>query len=175
MTAYLVWKGLSFGQIGVWRGVASLTGLAGTLLFRFSTRKYGVAGTGMRSISFQFSCLTLCVISFYIKNDASSIALLIFGVCASRIGLWAFDLTITLFMQHLIPESVRGTVGGIQRSMNGLLELTTYVLGFIFSDPSNFYIIVLAGYCSVCLGLISYFFGIYRQRSEFQIETSRKR
>ena len=167
MTAYLVWKGLSFDQIGIWRGVSSLVGLLGTLSFRFSTRKYGVAGTGMRSISFQLLCLTLCVTSFYIKNNAISLSLLIFGVCTSRIGLWVFDLTITLFMQHFIPESIRGTVGGIQKSMNGLLELTTYFLGFVFSDPTDFYIIVFAGYCSVCLGVISYYFGIYRRRQEF--------
>ena len=175
MTAYLVWKGLSFDQIGIWRGLSSLIGLAGTFLFRLSTRRYGVAGTGMWSISFQFCCLTLCVISIYIQNDAFSIALLIFGVCTSRIGLWVFDLTITLFMQNYIPENVRGLVGGMQKSMNGFLELTTYLLGFLFSDPNDFYIIVFAGYCSVGLGLVSYFLGIYRRRHDFPIETGGKR
>ena len=145
------------------------------LLFHLSTRRYGVAGTGMWSISFQFCCITLCVISFCIKDNTFSLALLIFGVCASRIGLWAFDLTVTLFMQNYIPENVRGLVGGMQKSMNGFLELTTYLLGFLFSDPNDFYIIVFAGYCSVGLGLVSYFLGIYRRRHDFPIETGGKR
>jgi iron-regulated transporter 1 len=115
------------------------------------------------------------VISFCIKDNTFSLALLIFGVCASRIGLWAFDLTITLFMQNYIPENVRGIVGSMQKSMNGFLELTTYLLGFIFSDPNDFYIIVLAGYCSVGLGLVTYFLGVFRRRHEFPIETGRMR
>lgn len=174
MTAYLVWKGLNFDQIGIWRGLSSLIGLVGTFVFRISARKLGVATTGMWSILFQFCCLTICVISMDVTNNALSITLLIFGVCTSRIGLWVFDLSVTLFMQHYIPGNIRGLVGGLQKSMNGFLELTTYFLGFVFSDPDQFYILVYASYCSVGLALITYFFGVYRRREKFPIETGRK-
>ena len=64
--------------------------------------------------------------------------LLVFGVCASRIGLWTFDLTITQYMQQLIPSPIRGEIGGVQNSLEGLFELLTFVMGICFPNARQF-------------------------------------
>jgi iron-regulated transporter 1 len=166
MTAYLVWLGVSYNTIGTLRGISSVIGLLGTMAFAISVRTSGLAFTGLWSIIFQFGWLGLCYLSIYIKTLYLALWLLVIGVCCSRIGLWAFDLTITQYMQQEIPENIRGVIGGVQKSLNGFFDLTTFALGLIFSDPKDFHILVSFGYCSVGCAMVLYFFGVYRKRDE---------
>jgi len=168
MTAYLVWKGLSYESIGILRGVSSVIGLLGTFTYYISTRKYSLSWTGSWSIIFQFSCLSICFVSLYVANDALSLTMLIIGVIASRVGLYVFDIAITQFMQELIPEDIRGVIGGVQKSLNALFDLTTYGLGFLFPDPSSFYILVATGFYSVGLAMCLYLGGVYYHRDIIQ-------
>jgi iron-regulated transporter 1 len=168
MTAYLVWLGVRYNTIGTLRGISSAVGLVGTLAFSISVRKRGLAFTGLWSIIFQFFWLGLCYLSIYIDNLYLALWLLVIGVCCSRIGLWAFDLTITQYMQEHIPEGIRGAVGGVQQSLNGFFDLTTYALGLVFSDPKDFHILVSVGYCSVGMAMILYYFGVYRRKESFE-------
>lgn len=161
MTAYLVWRGLSYETIGTLRGISAIIGLMGTIAFRISSRKHSLSFTGAWSIIFQFSCLSICYASLYVSNDTLSMGMLIIGVIASRIGLYVFDLTITQLMQQMIPENIRGVVGGVQKSLNSMFDLTTYGLGLIFADPNEFYILVATGYISVGIAMVIYLLWIY--------------
>merc|ERR1712024_225022 len=102
--------------------------------------------------------------SLYVYDDALSLSMLIGGVIASRIGLYVFDLSITQFMQLLIPEDIRGVTGGVQKSLNGFFDLTTYGLGLVFSNPDDFNILVVTGYVSVGLAMCIYFWGIHHYK-----------
>uniref|UniRef100_A0A7S3PWE3 Solute carrier family 40 protein n=1 Tax=Chaetoceros debilis TaxID=122233 RepID=A0A7S3PWE3_9STRA len=164
MTAYLVWIGLDYGTIGTLRGVSSVVGLLGTVVFRISSERRGLAVTGMWSITFQFVCLSLCLISLRVHNFGVALWLLVIGVCLSRVGLWVFDLTITQYMQEQIPEEIRGAIGGVQKSLNSFFDLTTYALGLIFSAPEQFWVLVAIGYGSVGVAMLLYFFGIFSRR-----------
>ena len=96
MTAYLVWRGMSMEAIGVWRGVSSAAGLAGTFVYHFvSSRQFDLVDTGLGSVVFQFLCLSLSYASLFIEDYSTSLGMLIAGVCASRVGLWVFDITVT--------------------------------------------------------------------------------
>jgi len=169
MTAYLVWLGVHYNTIGTLRGISSVVGLLGTFAFHFSVRSQGLATTGMWSIIFQFGWLSLCYVGLYVKSIDLALWLLVIGVCASRIGLWVFDLTITQYMQQLIPENIRGVIGGVQKSLNGFFDLTTFALAIIFSDPKDFHVLVATGYCSVGLAMMLYYFGVYNKRDTFKI------
>lgn len=166
MTAYLVWIGLDYGTIGTLRGVSSVIGLLGTVVFHMSSQRLGLANTGMWSIAFQFGCLSLCFISLGVHNFDVALWLLVIGVCLSRVGLWVFDLTITQHMQEQIPEEIRGVIGGVQKSLNSFFDLTTFALGLIFSDPGEFQIIVAIGYGSVGMAMLLYYFGIFSRRKQ---------
>lgn len=169
MTAYLVWRGLSLEIIGVCRGIANAIGLLGTVVYHYSVQKMSVQATGMWSITYQFTCLTLCYVSLFIPPDPAHaffsidtpLLMLVGGVCASRIGLWVFDISITQLMQEYIPQNERGVVGGVQESLHAFFEIISYVLGIIFPDPAQFFVLVITGYVSVGLAVLFYLFGIY--------------
>jgi iron-regulated transporter 1 len=103
MTAYLVWRGMRLESIGIWRGVSSAAGLAGTVAYHFLSKRMNLIDTGMYSVVFQFLCLSLSYASLFIDDYYASLAMLIAGVCASRVGLWVFDLSVTLVSSRLLP------------------------------------------------------------------------
>jgi len=167
MTAYLVWLGVNYSLIGTLRGFSAVVGLLGTVAFRISERQNGLASTGMWSIMIQFGFLALCYLSLFVQKLDFSLWLLVIGVCCSRIGLWAFDLTVTQYMQQQIPEKIRGLIGGVQKSLNSFFDLSTFALGLIFSDPHDFYVLVAMGYTSVGIAMMLYYFGVYKKKDTF--------
>jgi len=167
MTAYLVWRGMGLDTVGLWRGVSSAIGLLGTFAYHISSKKTSLMNTGMWSITYQFCFLSLCYMSLFMQNYTLSLSLLILGVCASRIGLWVFDISVTQLMQEYVDEAVRGIVGGVQQSLNSFFFLLSFGLGIVFPDPKDFHILVGAGYVSVGLALILYAFKIYGHRGSF--------
>jgi iron-regulated transporter 1 len=49
----------------------------------------------MWSVVFQFICLSMSYASLFVEDNDISLAMLIAGVCASRVGLWVFDISVT--------------------------------------------------------------------------------
>ena len=94
MTAYLVWRGMRLEAIGVWRGLSSAVGLAGTFVYHISSQNLSLESTGMWSVVFQFTCLSLSYISLFVDDYDTSMTMLIAGVCSSRVGLWVFDISV---------------------------------------------------------------------------------
>ena len=97
-----VWKGMRLDTIGVWRGISSAVGLSGTLVYQvMSNRNIGQVDSGMISVVFQFFCLSLSYASLFVDDFDTSTTMLIVGVCASRVGLWVFDLSVTQVRKNL--------------------------------------------------------------------------
>ncbi|KAL7574171.1 hypothetical protein ACA910_014849 [Epithemia clementina (nom. ined.)] len=118
MTAYLVSRGMALEAVGLLCGVASALRLLGTVAYHMSVSKTSLVTTGLWSIVLEFVCLSICFVSFFVKSYNGSMTLLVAGVCASRIGLWVFDVSVTQMMQELVPEGIRGVMGGTQQSLN---------------------------------------------------------
>jgi solute carrier family 40 (iron-regulated transporter), member 1 len=169
MTAYLVWRGMRLETVGVWRGVSSAIGLAGTFVYYCSARRLTVVETGMWSICYQLAFITVSFGALFVSDYRASMALLIVGVCASRIGLWAFDIAVCQLMQEHIPDGIRGVVGGTQQALNAFFQLLSYALGIVFPDPSEFNVYVAAGYVAVVIGCLLYTLGVYRNAGDFPI------
>lgn len=163
MTAFLVWRGMRLETVGIWRGVSSAVGLLGTFVYRFSVQRTTIVQTGMWSILYQFLCISLTFWSLFIDDFVLSMALLIFGVCASRVGLWVFDISVAQLMQEFIPEDVRGVVGGTQHALNAFFALGSFALGFIYPDPREFHIYAAAGYSAVGLAAVLYALGVFQR------------
>jgi len=85
-----------------------------------------------------------------------SIIVLLVGIVLSRSGLWIADLTITQLQQENVPESERGTVGGVQNALNSIFELLSYVATICAPDPSQFWILVLVSISAVGLSVFTY-------------------
>jgi iron-regulated transporter 1 len=162
MTTYLLYRDLDLRTIGAIRGLASAIGIAGTCLYHISTRYLTLEATGMWSVTYQCSCLALSLAAVtVIHHETASLALLVFGVCASRLGLWVFDVAVTQLQQEQTPDGIRGLVGGVQQGMNSFFLLLSFLFPLLFPDPSDFSYFVAVGYTSVATAVLLYFFGLF--------------
>lgn len=71
-----------------------------------------------------------------------SVMMLITGIILSRAGLWTVDLCVTQLQQEYVPESERGTVGGVQYALNNLFDLLHFVATICFPYPRQFWILI---------------------------------
>jgi iron-regulated transporter 1 len=166
MTAYLVSCGMSLTAVGIWRGIASLVGLLGTFAFSQSQNKFHLEleTTAMWSVVWEFVWLSISLGSIFVDSEANAslaATLLIAGVLPSRIGLWVYDISVTQLFQQTVAPNARGQVGGTQMSLNAFFEFLPYVLGMVYSDVSEFWILMVGGYISVGLAMMLYIFGVY--------------
>jgi len=122
----------------------------------------------MWSIVMQFACLCISFLSIFVHDTNMSLIMLVVGVCASRVGLWSFDLAFTQLYQQTIPEQFRGVVGGVQESLNAFFEVCTFLLGLLFSDPNDFDILIQVGFCSVAAAMFCFWFGIYLRQGSIE-------
>ena len=169
MTTFLIWKGMSVEEVALWTGVNNSVGLVGTFAFHFSIRQTNIINTGVWSVVYLFVCLTLAVLSFWVPGSHNSMYLLVVGTSVSRVGLWVFDISVTMLYQNMVPDGVRGMVGGTQQSLNSFFTMISGCLGLIFRKPEQFWIIALAGYISIMISMILYCVGVvFLPRTNFQ-------
>eukprot|EP00062_Callorhinchus_milii_P005967 gi/632945967/ref/XP_007888323.1/ PREDICTED: solute carrier family 40 member 1 [Callorhinchus milii] len=104
-----------------------------------------------------------------------SVSLLFAGVIAARIGLWAFDLTVTQLLQENVAESERGIVNGVQNSLNYLLDLMHFIMVILAPNPESFGLLVLISVSFVAMGHAMYFKFAYKSlRSQLFACTSKE-
>ncbi|KAL6004661.1 hypothetical protein ACLOJK_005216 [Asimina triloba] len=93
-----------------------------------------------------------------------SVWMLMGGVAASRLGLWMFDLAVIQQMQDHVPETDRCVVGGVQNSLQAMLDLMTYILGMFISDPKDFGTLEMVSFILVTLSALLYSLHVYKVR-----------
>ncbi|KAJ8647684.1 hypothetical protein MRB53_000707 [Persea americana] len=164
MTAALEWKGIPAYIIGIARGISAIVGIAATLVYPIVHSRLSTLRTGLWSIWTQWFFLLICVASIWVQNGLISSWMLMGGVAASRLGLWMFDLAVIQQMQDYVPESDRCVVGGVQNSLQSMLDLLTYIMGIIISNPQDFGTLVMMSFLSVFLAAILYSFHVFRVR-----------
>lgn len=161
MTTFLLWKGMSREEVGLWRSIENITGLLGTLAFQLLTKFTTVVNAGEVSILFFFGCLTVAVASFFIRDDKWSMHMLVGSCAASRTGLWTFDIAVTFLYQTHVPEGIRGLVGGTQQALNSFFVVLIGCLGIFLRRPKDFYLFAGTSYVGITLCMIVYSVGIF--------------
>lgn len=156
MTAVLNWRGVPAYVLALARGVAALIGILATVAYPTLHSRLKTIRTGLWSIWIQWSLLSLCATSVLVHNGTEASIMLIAGVATSRFGLWMFDLAVTQLMQESIPEHQRGVAGGVQNSLQSIMDMLSYVVAIIISDPKRFWIPVIMSYGSVGLAAMLY-------------------
>ncbi|XP_065661570.1 solute carrier family 40 member 1-like [Hydra vulgaris] len=94
--------------------------------------------------------------SVSVNHSYVSILLLMLGVVLSRSGLWISDLTITQLQQENVEEEFRGSVGGVQSSLNSVLDLMQYILTIVLFRPEDFGILILISFSAVFTSFLLY-------------------
>lgn len=170
MTAELKWKGVPPSLLGLARGMAALTGLAGTILFPRFQQKIGNLRSGLWAVWMQWAFLVWCLIGAFF-NGWSSSALLMGGVIGSRVGLWMFDLAAIQLIQESVDEGERGVVGGVQGSLQEFFSMMSYAGGILISNPENFWILVVVSFSMVTSSVLLFTYHVYIVRGHiFHLE-----
>lgn len=164
MTATLEWEGIPAYIIGIARGVSAIIGIAATFLYPVLESQIATLRTGLWSIWLQWTCLLLCLASIWATNKVVAAYMLMAGVAASRLGLWTFDLSVIQQMQDHVPESDRCVVGGVQNSLQSALDLATYVMGMVISNPQEFWKLIIMSFVVASLAAVLYTIHVYRIR-----------
>jgi Ferroportin1 (FPN1) len=165
MTAYLLYRGMKMQGLGISRAVASVVGLSGTFVYHWSVKRMSLEATGMWSITYQWTCLLLCYASLYIEANMPSVTLLVTAVCASRVGLWVFDIAVTQLQQQEVPAECQGVVGGVQQSLSSFFFLTIFIMGILYPDPEQFHIFIKTGLVAVGAAMTLFWTGIVWPRA----------
>lgn len=77
-------------------------------------------------------------------------------------GLWMNDLVVTQLLQENVPEHQRGTVGGVQNSLNYLLDLIKFVLVIMLPHIETFGILVCLSFFFIFLACCCFMFHVYK-------------
>ncbi|PIN19700.1 Iron transporter [Handroanthus impetiginosus] len=144
--------------------LSAIIGIAATFLYPVLQSHISTLRTGLWSIWSQWTCLLLCVASVFVKEKTLAAYMLMGGVASSRLGLWTFDLSVIQQMQYHVAESNRCVVGGVQNSLQSFLDLMTYIMGIIISNPQDFWKLTMLSFLLVTLAAILYSLHIYRVR-----------
>jgi len=170
MTTYLKACGMEWSVIGACQGASNLAGLIGTCLFAISQQYLDVRTTAMWGICWQFACLTIAICGVVMNqtNKLLSARLIIAGVIPSRIGLLVFVLACTQFYQQTVRLHLRGQIGGTQTSLNSFFEFIPFLLGMVYSDVDDYWIVMVVSYFSVATATLVVVLGVYlpRKRSK---------
>jgi len=95
----------------------------------------------------------------------TSILLLMAGITAARFGLWIADLSVNQILQG-VEDEIRGTVNGVQSSMNMIFDTCKFVLVIIFPLPETFGILICISFVAVFSGGMFYAAHCYQQRGQ---------
>eukprot|EP00899_Mesostigma_viride_P006552 jgi/Mesvir1/15899/Mv02802-RA.1 len=164
MSGYLRWWGVTPLVISLARGLGAAMGVLATLIYPIAHGLFRPERAGLHGIMLQWSMLLLCVMSLLVADNRIACGMLMGGVALSRFGLWLFDLACMHVLQESLAEEVRGTVGGVQASLQELMNLLGLSLGMIFHNPEDFWLLVLISFGMVSSGAALYASYCYKVR-----------
>lgn len=127
-----------------------------------STPLYTSEVTATTSPDYDDGLFLKCLHGVSPPSSYLSLSLLMGGAILARIGLWSFDLSVTQLFQEEVQESERGVVGGVQSSMNNLMDLIHFILVIVLPAPSQFGLLILTSVVFVCLG--HFFYAIFAKK-----------
>jgi len=97
-------------------------------------------------------------------SEYCSVSVFLLGIILARFGLWIVDLTITQILQERVEENVRGTVNGVQDSLNNSLDLIKCILVIFLPHRETFGLLIILSYVSINIGWLMYCMYSQKQR-----------
>ena len=155
IVAYLRTAGTPDAWLAAGRGLAALVAIVATYAVPSMNAKLGLLKTGSITLWSQIACLAPLVVLFVMyptfeqQQNTYFIAGVFITICASRFGLWGFDLAQVQMMQDLVEHSQAGVINGAQDTVVNICWLMSYVFTVVFNDPKQFLYPVLLSFGSI--------------------------
>ncbi|KAH0454684.1 hypothetical protein IEQ34_016608 [Dendrobium chrysotoxum] len=165
MTATLEWKGIPAYVIGIARGISAIIGIMATVVYPIVHSRISTLRTGLWSIWTQKK--TVVIDAFASVGFPFSM----FGVHLDKqqhyfsmdADGWSCCITAWI-VDDQVSEADRCIVGGVQSSLQSMLDLLTCIMGMVVSDPRDFGQLVILSFIIVSSAAILYTFHCYRVR-----------
>jgi len=172
--AYCLLQCVSEPVLCVFSGLGAVSGILGSLSFTVLRKRFGVEIAGqVGRVQLQIA-LVACVMAMYLPGspwimrddkfqgsngpcpNALSVYVLMSGVVGARYGLWLTDIATQQIQQLEVEEEIRGTIGGVQESLNSSFDMTKNILVLLFPRAADFGYLVFASFGSLLLGGVFY-------------------
>ncbi|KAL6708850.1 hypothetical protein ACN47E_002257 [Coniothyrium glycines] len=174
MTTYLLTLGYTSTHVSIMRLVSVMLELSATCAAPWLMSKIGAVRSGLWFINEQLVAIALAIglFSSFTSHTKLAGAVLVLGVCLSRLGLWGFDLSVQYLVQEEAPEETRGSFSAVEMSLQNLFELLSFATTIIFSRPKDFKIPVYISGCAIAASAAC-FAGFVRQKRGHLLHTDK--
>jgi len=157
----------------VFSGLGAVSGILGSICFPCLRNRYGVEIAGqVGRVALQVA-LIACVAamffpgSLWILNhkvqaaglscpNIISVHVLLAGVVGARWGMFLTDIATMQIQQQAVEEELRGSIGGVQESLDSCLDMMQYILVLFFPRARDFGYLVFASFGSMLVGAVFY-------------------
>lgn len=154
------------------RLLAVLSELSATLLAPLLMTRIGPIRAGLWSINYQVLSLLFAVLGFVYLAPSTAALALTAGIVLSRVGLWGFDLSVSLIIQDGAPPSARGSFSSCEIALQNFFELLSFAATVVFAEPREFVFPVLLSYGAVVCAAAC-FAGFVRRERGHLLHTSK--
>jgi len=86
-----------------------------------------------------------------------AVSLLLVGIISFRLGLWVADLSVQQILQERVVAHCRGSLSGVQSSLQSALDLVKFCLVVALPHPRFFGILILLSFTFVSSGALFFF------------------
>ena len=144
------------GKYMLWSQVATLAPIVLAMLFGLQR----AGNSADKEIGKLVDPVTGAVISERVPEGTPLLFVIIVFVCvcASRFGIWGFDLAQMQMMQELVDKAETGRVNGSQELVVNACWLASFVLTIIFHNPALFVWPALVSFLAIFVAAIIYTF-----------------
>ncbi|RWS09082.1 solute carrier family 40 member 1-like protein [Dinothrombium tinctorium] len=177
---YLITEGVEASTVGTFSLISAVVGMLGTFCFPKMVEKLKLRKTGLIAYLLVIIPLTLCLAIFItppifletkIFGIKLNIMLFLLGLIISRFGMWIADLTINQLIQTETSEPA--VVGGVQTSLNKVMNLAKFFLVTAMPKVSTYWILVLISYAASCISVLFFaFFALRRKHKPGDVNTN---
>jgi len=158
----------------VFSGLGAVSGILGSICFPCLRNRYGVEIAGQVGRLALQMALIACVAAMFFPGspwilynnkvqgsglscpNEISVHVLLAGVVGARWGMFLTDIATMQIQQEAVEEDLRGTIGGVQESLDSCLDMMQYILVLLFPRVRDFGYLVFASFGSMLVGAVLY-------------------
>jgi len=170
-TAWMLWAGIPLGPLGFFRGLGAVMGVVGSWSYRWI---YACAGSPQVTA-------TMGVCTFCVLIIPCAISMVMFGgtqqgawtllasITVSRFALFWFKPAWTQLIQERVSDDIRGAFTGVNKSLEKLFVSAIAALAMVFSNPTQFPILVYISNAAVTGAALTFAFWCWRYKEVHQV------